>query len=329
MKIFSTRSLLGLASFLCLLVTTAGSAGAAEFPSKPITIVVAGAPAGATDSIARALAADLTRQLGQSVIVDNRSGAGGIIGSKSVVNAAPDGYTLLLGHVSSNAIVPAVVKPRPYDPVGDFSPISLIGTSMSVLVVSPKSGIGSLSELLALGRSRPEGLTYGSPGVGLSQHFAGAALAKATGVPMLHVPYRGSAPALLDVASGQIDMMFVPPGAAAPFLSSGQVRALAVTSGTRSRFFPDTPTMTELGVPQVEQLSWFGLFAPAGTPAPIVDKLSSSVGQSLQNPRTRETLEGLSLELTEDTSPASFDKFVRAEAAKWEADVKNLGMSQE
>ncbi len=329
MQVFSAKALLGLATLLLALVTTAGPVHASDFPSKPITIVVAGAPAGATDSIARALAADLTRQLGQSVIVDNRSGAGGIIGSKSVVNAAPDGYTLLLGHVSTNAIVPAVVKPRPYDPVADFTPVSLIGTSMSILVVPTKSGIGNLSELLALGKSRPEGLTYGSPGVGLSQHFAGMALAKATGVPMLHIPYRGSAPALVDVASGQISMMFVPPGAAVPYLKSGQIRALAVTSGTRSRFFPETPTMSELGVPQVEQLSWFGVFAPAGTPASLVDKLSANVGQSLQTPRTREILEGLSLELATDTSSASFDRFVRAEAAKWAADVKSLGMDQQ
>jgi tripartite-type tricarboxylate transporter receptor subunit TctC len=196
-------------------------------------------------------------------------------------------------------------------------------------VVSAKSDIRSLADLLALGRSQTGGLIYGSPGIGLSQHIAGVGLAKASGVEMLHVPYRGSAPALVDLVSGQISMMFVPPGAAAPYLKSGQVRALAVTSRERSRFFEGVPTMGELGFPQVEQLSWFGVFAPAGTPTEVVEELSANIGRAMKEPRTREILEGLALDLATDTSPGYFSKFVQAEVVKWAEDVKNLGVSQE
>jgi tripartite-type tricarboxylate transporter receptor subunit TctC len=311
------------------LAACSGPATAADFPSKPITIIVAGPPAGATDAIARTLAADLAILFKQSVIVDNRAGAGGIIGTKSMLNAAADGHTLLLGHVATNAIVPAVVKPKPYDPVADFAAISLVGTSPSVLVVSAKSNITSLAGLLALGRHQAGGLTYGSPGVGLSQHIAGVGLAKASGVEMVHVPYRGSAPALVDLVSGQISMMFVTPGAAAPYLKSGQIRALAVTSRERNRFFEGVPTMAELGFPQVEQLSWFGVFAPAGTPAAVAQELSASIGRVMENPRTREVLEGLALELASDTSPEYFSRFVQAEVTKWAEDVKKLGVTQD
>lgn len=312
-----------------MLLPVAEAVQAAEFPSKPITIVVAGPPAGATDAIARAIAANLTSSLGQSVVVDNRAGAGGIIGTKSMLNAAPDGHTLLLGHVATNAIVPAVVRPRPYDPVGDFAPISLVGTSPSVLVISAKSDIRSLPALLDSGRKQAGGLTYGSPGVGLSQHIAGVGLAKASGVEMLHVPYRGSAPALVDLVSGQISMMFVTPGAAVPYLKSGQLRALAVTSRERSRFFEEVPTMGELGFPEVEQLSWFGLFAPARTPSTVVQKLAAAMGRAMQDPATRVVLEGLALDLAVDTSPEYFSRFVQAESVRWAEDVRKLGVSQD
>jgi tripartite-type tricarboxylate transporter receptor subunit TctC len=322
------RTLSGIFHLSILWAAGAGPAAANEFPTRPITIVVAGAPAGATDQIARTLAANLTARLGQSVLVENRAGAGGIIGTKFVINAPADGHTLLLGQVATNAIVPAVVKPKPYDPVKDFTPISLVGTSPSVLVVSTKSGIKSLPELLALGRKQPGGLSYGSPGVGLSQHIAGVGLSKASGVEMLHVPYRGSAPALVDLVSGQISTMFVTPGAAVPYLKSGQIRPLAVTSKDRHSYFEGVPTMGELGFPQVEQLSWFGVFAPAGTPAAITKKLSSAVGRAMDEAGTRQLLEGLGLDLAADTSSEYFGKFVQDEAQKWARDVEELGVTE-
>lgn len=306
-----------------------GAVSAAEFPQQPVTLVVAGPPAGGTDSIARTLAADLTRILRQSVVVDNKAGAGGIIGTKSVRNAAPDGYTLLMGHVATNAIVPAVIKPKPYDPIADFTPVAQVGTAPELLVVSADSGLGTLEELLAWGKRKPEGLTYGSPGVGLPQHIAGFGLAKATGVQMLHVPYRGSAPALVDLIGNRISMMFVTPGAAIPYLKSGQLRALAVTSGERSRFFPDVPTLAELGYPSLVQNGWFGVFAPAGTSPEVIAVLSQAIGLSTSSTETRAKMESMYLEPTAASTPVSFNAFVREEVEKWAAVVKNLGVTAE
>jgi tripartite-type tricarboxylate transporter receptor subunit TctC len=315
----------GTAAALCGAV----SAQAAAFPSKTITIVVAGPPGGGTDAIARIVGADVADAVKQSVLVENRAGAGGIIGSKYVAGAPADGYTLLMGHVATNAIVPAVIKPRPYDPVKDFVPVAMVGTAPDLLVVSAKSGINSVADLLAEAKASSKPFTYGSPGVGLPQHIAGFAFAKASGVPMQHVPYRGSAPALTDLIGGQIQMMFVTPGAVVPFLKSGQLKAIAVTSHERSRFFPEVPTMTELGYPAVEESGWFGLFAPAGTPTDVVQTLSTHVGAALANPAVRSRLEGLYLEPAADPSSAAFARFVQSEVVKWAGVVNKLGVSAE
>jgi tripartite-type tricarboxylate transporter receptor subunit TctC len=302
---------------------------AADYPTKTVTIVVAGPPAGGTDTIARILAAELTQSLKQNVVVDNRAGAGGIIGSKYVAGATADGHTLLLGHVATNAIVPAVIKPRPYDPVGDFVAVGMVGTAPDLLVVSAKSGINSLADLLAKGKASPNSLSYGSPGVGLPQHIAGFSLAKASGVAMLHVPYRGSAPAATDLIGGQISMMFATPGAVVPFLKSGQLKAIAVTSAERSRFFPQVPTVVELGFPSVEETGWFGLFAPAGTPQSVIDALSSHLGQAIAKPAVRAKLEAMYLEPATDSSSQTFAGFVQAEVKKWAEIVERLGVRAE
>ncbi|WP_179107030.1 tripartite tricarboxylate transporter substrate binding protein [Variovorax sp. KK3] len=299
-----------------------------DYPAKAVVMVVAGPPAGGTDAIARITAAELSQSLGQSVVVDNRAGAGGIIGTKLVAGSAPDGHTLLMGQVATNAIVPALIKPRPYDPVADFVPVALIGTAPDLLVVSAKSGIRTLDELISKGKAGAP-LTYASPGVGLPQHIAGFALAKASGIPMQHVPYRGSAPAITDLIGGQVSMMFVTPGAAVPFLKSGQLKAIAVTSRERSRFFPQVPTVVELGYPSVEETGWFGVFAPAGTPPPVVQKLSSQIGQAVAKPQIREKLEAMYLEPSPDTSSAHFTGFVKGEVAKWADVVQKLGVSAE
>lgn len=320
---------LAAATAACALAACAGSAWAAGYPAQPVTIIVAGPPAGGTDSIARTLAADLTGQLGQSVVVDNKAGAGGIIGTKALLNAAPDGHALLMGHTATNAIVPAVVKPKPYDPVADFTPVALMGMAPELLVVSAQSGIKDLPDLLASAKSRPDGLTYGSPGVGLPQHIAGFALSKATGVPMVHVPYRGSAPALVDLIGNRISMMFVTPGAAVPYLKSGQLRALAVTSKERSRFFPEVPTVGELGHPSLVQTGWFGVFAPAGTPDDVVETLRKAISASLAKQDTRAKLEAMYLEPAGEAQAGAFAGFVRAEAAKWAQVVEELGVTAE
>ena len=304
------------------------TAQAADYPLRPVALVVAGPPAGGTDSIARIISAELTQSLGQSIIVENRAGAGGIIGSKAVASAVPDGHTLLMGHVATNAIVPALIKPRPYDPVGDFVAVAMVGTAPDLLLVSSKSGINNLAELLAKGKAS-NGLTYGSPGVGLPQHIVGFALAKASGIPMQHVPYRGSAPAIIDLIGGQISMSFVTPGAAAPFLKSGQLKAIAITSRERSRFFPDVPTVTELGFPSLEESGWFGVFAPAGTPSAVVQTLSTQIGHAIAKPTVRAKLESIYLEPATDSSSKAFTLFVKTEVIKWADIIQKLGVSAE
>jgi tripartite-type tricarboxylate transporter receptor subunit TctC len=311
-----------------MLFTSPGLAQASDYPSRPVVLVVAGPPAGGTDAIARIVSSDLSQSLGQSVVVDNRAGAGGIIGTKAVAGAAPDGHTLLMGHVATNAIVPALIKPRPYDPLGDFVPVALVGTAPDLLVVSAKSGVGTFAELLAKGKTGSR-LTYASPGVGLPQHIAGFALAKASGIPMQHVPYRGSAPALTDLIGGQVSMMFVTPGAAVPFLKSGQLKAIAITSRERSRFFPDVPTVGELGYPGVEETGWFGVFAPASTPAAIVEKLNMQIGQTIRKAPILERLEAMYLEPASDTGSAFFRAFVKTEVNKWAEVIQKLGVSAE
>ena len=318
-------------TLVCAVLILAASeqiAQAADYPLKPVVLVVAGPPAGGTDSIARIISEGLTQALGQSFIVENRAGAGGIIGTKAVASAVPDGYTLLMGHVATNAIVPALIKPRPYDPVGDFVAIAMVGTAPDLLMVSSKSGINSVAELLAKGKAS-NGLTYCSPGIGVTQHIAGFALAKASGIPMQHVPYRGSAPCLVDLIGGQISMSFVTPGAAAPFLKSKQLKALAITSRERSRFFPDVPTVAELGFPSVEESMWFGVFAPAGTPSAVVQTLSTQIGQVIAKPTVRAKLESIYLEPAMDSSSKVFTLFVKTEVIKWADAIQKLGVTSE
>jgi tripartite-type tricarboxylate transporter receptor subunit TctC len=213
--------------------------------------------------------------------------------------------------------------------VSDFTPVALVGMAPELLVVSAQSGIKDLPELLASGKSKPDGLTYGSPGVGLPQHIAGFALSKAAGVPMVHVPYRGSAPALVDLIGDRISMMFVTPGAAVPYLKSGQLRALAVTSKERSRFFPDVPTLAELGHPSLVQTGWFGVFAPAGTPAEVVEALRKAISASMAKDDTRSKLEAMYLEPAGESPSGGFAAFVREEAERWAKVVKELGVTAE
>ena len=307
------------------LIAVGAQVQANDWPARPVSIVVAGAPGGGTDAIARIVAVDLGKSLKQSFMVDNRSGAGGIIGTKYVATATPDGYTLLMGHVATNAIVPALVKPRPYDPVGDFVAIGIVGTAPDLLVVTAKSGINSVAELVAKAKIDP--VSYGSPGVGLPQHIAGFALGKAAGVSMQHVPYRGSAPAIVDLLGGQITMMFVTPGAAVAYLKSGQLRALAVTSHERSRFFPDVPTVAELGYPSVEETGWFGLFAPASTPPAVVASLRRALAQAVASADNRARFEALYLETAGDPATRNFAAFVQSESTRWAQVIQRLGVT--
>lgn len=310
---------------LGLWATDSGMARADTYPTRPVTLVVAGPPSGGTDFMARLLAEKLTERWGQSVMVENRAGASGIIGTRHVKNAPPDGYTLILGHTATHAIVPAVYEPSPYDPVRDFTPISLIGTASDILVVPADSPINSLEELLAEARARPSELTYGSPGVGLPQHLLAVRMGQIAGAQMRHIPYKGSSPALNDLIGGRLSFMVVTPAAVMPFIKDGRVRAIAVNSEDRSPLLPEIPTFTEMNIPGLSQPGWFGIFAPAGLPSAVRDELSNACVEILALPEVRNKMAALYVEPV-GSSTAEFEEYQLAEVAKWTAIVEQSGV---
>ncbi|WP_442595196.1 Bug family tripartite tricarboxylate transporter substrate binding protein [Parapusillimonas sp. JC17] len=314
-----------LAAGSSILLMTSSAVASAKYPEAPVTFVVPGPAGSGTDAIGRLLADEFSRMWGQPVVVENRAGASGMIGTQYLLRAAPDGYTILLGHVSTHSIVPAVRRPAPYHPVKDFAAIGKIGTSSNVLVVAGNSPIRTLKDLSALGRNGNT-VSYGSPGVGLSQHFNGFTFGQITKTDMLHVPYKGSGPAMTDLIGGRINMMFVTPPAAKSAVDSGQLRALAQTSEQRQKAFPNTPTFAELGMPELTSLSWWGLFAPAGTPAEAVRVLNQSLEKTLQKPEVQRQLEAMVIEPAEPVSPEDFKDFVGRDFEVWNKLVEESGI---
>jgi tripartite-type tricarboxylate transporter receptor subunit TctC len=311
-----------------MLAASAGLAMAGTFPDRPVRLVVAGPPSGGTDFLARVLAERLTAMWKQPVVVENRAGASGLIGTQYVRSAPADGYTLILGHAATHAIVPAMHHPSPYDPIRDFTPISLVGTAPEVLVVAANSPIKSLPDLIAAARAKPGTLTYGSPGIGLPQHLLGYRMAQLAGVDMRHVPYRGSNPALTDLIGGQISAMVVTTGAVIPFIKDGRVRAIAVNSAQRSPLLPDVPTFNEEGMPELQQLGWFGVFAPAGVPPEIAATLNGAIAKVLAEPDVRARISALYVDPVGDTQQ-QFAAFHREEVRKWAQIVKESGVRAE
>jgi tripartite-type tricarboxylate transporter receptor subunit TctC len=311
----------GLAAVL-MLVTALSSAQ--TYPTKPIRLVVPFPPGGATDILARDVAQKLTEAWGQSVIVDNRPGAGGNIGSELVAKSAPDGYTLEMGTVGTHAINASLYAKMPYDHVKDFTPVILVAGVPNVLVVTPSLPVNSVAELIAYAKANPGKLNFASSGNGTSIHLSGELFKVMAGVQMTHIPYKGSAPALQDLIAGQVQLMFdnLPPSL--PQIKAGKLRALAVTSLARAPALPDVPTLAESGLPGFEASSWFGILAPAGTPAPIVAKLNAEVAKWLATPEAKEKL------LKQGANPAGgtpedFAKHIAAETAKWAKVVKDSG----
>ena len=304
-------------------IVAAGPVGAQtdKWPAKPITYIVPFAAGGTTDVLARIIAQKLSAAVGQPVIVDNKPGAGGNIGSDFVAKAAPDGYTILGGTISSHAINPSLYPKMPYDAVKSFVPITLIGTNPLVLIVPPNSTATTLKELLAQAKAKPGSITFASAGNGTSQHLAGEMLKSAAGIDVIHVPYKGSGPAIQDLMGGQVAMMFDTTVVAAPQIKGGKVRALGVTSAKRVKGFENIPTMGEAGLPGYEVTSWQGIFAPAATPPAIVARLNSEIVKILNTPEVRERLEGLGIEPVANTSE-EFAAFQKAEIAKWAKVVK-------
>ncbi|NYT82781.1 tripartite tricarboxylate transporter substrate binding protein [Alcaligenaceae bacterium] len=317
------KTLLGAGTSFMLIASPA--VATAKYPDAPVTFVVPGPAGSGTDAIGRLLADEFSRMWGQPVVVENRAGASGMIGTQYLLRAAPDGYTILLGHVSTHSIVPAVRRPAPYHPVKDFAAIGKIGTSSNVLVVAGNSDIRTVEDLSVLGKNG-QTISYGSPGVGLSQHFNGFTFGQVTKNDMLHVPYKGSGPAMTDLIGGRINMMFVTPPAAKSAVDSGQLRALAQTSELRQKAFPNTPTFAELGMPELTNLSWWGLFAPAGTPIEAVQTLNHSLEQVLKKPTVQRQLEAMVIEPAEPVSPAEFREFVGKDFEVWNKLVEESGI---
>jgi len=297
--------------------------GQSTYPAKPVRLVVPFPPGGTTDIIARATAQKLSEAWGQQVIVDNRPGAAGNIGSELVARSAPDGYTLLMGTVGTHSINPSLYTKMPYDHVKDFAPVILVAGVPNVLVVNPEVPIKSVPELIAYAKANPGKLNFASSGSGTSIHLSGELFKAMTGVQMTHVPYKGSAPALTDLVGGQVQLMFDNLPSSLAFIKAGKLRALAVTSASRAAALPDVPTVAEY-VPGFEASSWFGILAPAGIAPEIIAKINGEVAKWLATPEAKEKLSAQGANAA-GGSPQDFTKHIQAETAKWAKVVKESG----
>jgi tripartite-type tricarboxylate transporter receptor subunit TctC len=298
--------------FLAVIVTMCQWAGAQDFPAKPVRIVVGNPPGGTADLIARQIAKQLTGVWRQSVIVDNRVGASGIIGTDLTAKATPNGYTLLVSAPGPLTTQVVLADKLPYDPLKDLSPITILAVAPSVLMVSSNVPAKSLAELIALAKARPGKLNYASSGTGNPSHLHGAMLASFAGIDIVHVPYKGGGPAASDLAGGHVEIMFNPIPAMLPLIKANRVRALAVTSKKRFAGLPDVPTMAESGLPQIESIVWYGALAPANTPRPIVQRLHRDLVGALSAPDVHAMLAQGGAEPV-GSSPEEFAAFLRRE----------------
>ena len=301
------------------------SAAAQNYPSKPIRVVVVSTPGGSVDTMARTVGPKLAEKWGQQVIVDNRPGAGGAIAAEIVARAPPDGYTLIMGTVASFATNVSLRKKLPYDPVRDFVPITLVATQNLMLLIHPSVPAKSVKELVALARKQPGTLAFASAGNGTGGHLSGELFKMLAGVDLLHVPYKGVAPALIDVVSGQVTMTFASILSSLPQVKAGKLRPLAVTGGQRSPAAPQLPTMIEAGVKGYESATWYGLLAPAGTPPDITAKLNAEVVAILKSPEMHDRLSKEGADPVGNTS-AEFGKFIQSEIDKWRKVIQAAGI---
>jgi tripartite-type tricarboxylate transporter receptor subunit TctC len=316
----SWKGIVALAAFAILSVP----AGAQDYPSRPITLVVPFPPGGSTTIVARTITDKLAEILGQQIIVDNRGGAGGTIATRAVAKSDPDGYTLLLGYTGTLAIGPTLYPNVGYDPRKDFTPIGRIGTAPNTLVVHPSFPAKSVAELVAYAKANPGKVNYGSAGVGTVSHVCGEYFATAAGIKLVHVPYKGTGPALTDLIGGHIPMAFAPIPATYSNAKSGNMRMLAVTSAVRSTLAPEVPTIAESGVPGFDAVLRYGLVAPPGTPRAIIEKLNKALNAALTSDdvRKRLALEGAE---PQPGSPEDYSKDIDREETQWAKVVKASG----
>jgi tripartite-type tricarboxylate transporter receptor subunit TctC len=310
-----------------LLAVFSAEPAAALYPDRIIRIVVPFAPGGGTDVIARTLAQEMAKDLGVSVIIENKPGAGTIIGTQAVAASEPDGYTLLMG-TFSHAVNISLSAKLPYDPHRDFAAVALIARSFNFVVVNPKSAVYSIADLIAAAKADPDKLSYGTYGTGTSAHLAGELFKNLAKVNLTTVPYKGSAPAITDLLGGQIQVMFTTVASAASLIAGGQLRALAVTSAERSPAFPDLPTVAEAGVPGYAAESWYGLYAPAGTSADVIDRLNRSAAKAVESEAFKRlgVNEGLVMVAR---PPEELDRYVRGEEERWRKVIEDAGIKVE
>ncbi len=325
---FPRRTVLGMAAALCLASVPAAWAQTA-WPSKPVKIVVPFTPGGTTDILARAIAPDLSKAFNQQFVIENKGGAGGNIGAEQVAKSPGDGYTLLMGTVGTHGINRALYNKLPYDPFKDFAPITLVAGVPNVMVVNAEKAaaakINTVKDFIAYAKANPGKLNMASSGNGTSIHMAGELFKSQTNIFMTHIPYRGSGPALLDLAGGSMDVMFDNLPSAMQLIKSGKLKALAVTSSQRSAALPEMPTVEEAaGLKGFEASSWFGLLAPAGTPPDVVKRIQVEVAKSLASPAMKERLAGLGA-IPSGNTPEQFVEFIANEHQKWAAVVKASG----
>ena len=302
----------------------------AAYPDRPIKLVVPYPPGGATDVIGRILAKNLSESLGQQVLVENRGGAGGNIGAEAVAKASPDGYTLLMGAVTSHSTMATLEKGKlRYDLLKDFTPVMIVGSVPLVVVVNPNVPVRTLKGLVNYAKANPDKLNYASSGAGAPQRMGAEIFQKEAGIKITHVPYKGSGPAMTDLVAGQVNMMVETVPAALPFINAGQLRPLAVTTAKRISMLPDVPTTAESGMPALEVSSTFGVLAPVGTPIPIIDQLNSAIAKLLVNPEVKEAFLKQGVYAATPTKPKQSAELLAAEVKRWEKVIKEADIKAE
>ncbi len=323
LSLLAAPALAGLAG-----VATDAQAQATPWPSKPIRFVVPFAPGGVSDGVGRLVAQRLAERLGQPVVVENRPGVSGIVGTQSLARAAPDGYTLMGGTITTHAVNPFFTKNLGYEPVKDFLPINLVGTVSNVLVVPATSRFDTVQQIVAELKARPDSLTYGTAGSGTSQHLSGQLFQSITQTRLRQIVYKGGSQAMVDLVGGQIDMVFETVAAARPMIDAKRVKVLGVTSSSRLASLPGVPTLAEAGAPKFEMQSWQGVFAPAGTPRPIADRLAREIAAIVATPEVQERLRTMGVE-PDGRQVDAFAAFQQAEITKWGKVIQDAGIQAE
>ena len=324
-----TRNLYSVVAWMAgaAIAVSAANAPAQQFPTKPIRFLVGFAPGGSTDILARMVAEQMTQRWGQQVVVDNRGGAAGLIAADFTAKSAPDGYTVLMA-ISNHVIAPSVYAKIPYDTINDFAPVSPVGASPFLVLANLALPAKNLQEFIALAKSKPGQLNFATPGVGSIQHLSNELLNAMAGIKMVHVPYKGGVPALMDTIAGAAAVTFITPAQALPQVRAGKVKAFGISSVKRSPVLPDVPTVAEAGVPGFEAIVWFGVLTQVKTPRPIIDKLHAEIARMLALPETRERMAQLGVDVL-NGSPEQLGKMMRDDLQKWSAVAKQAGIEPE